>query len=94
MGLHDCRAGADHRRRPELRTFQDDVSEGDLWYFPGGVPHSIQGLADDGCELLLVSDDGHFDENSSFLLSDWLVHTPRELLAKNFEVPESTFATP
>jgi oxalate decarboxylase len=77
---------------PELRTFQDDVSEGDLWYFPGGVPHSIQGLADDGCEMLLVADDGRFDENSSFLLSDWLVHTPRELLSRNFEVPESAFA--
>src|SRR6266852_5118112 len=77
---------------PELRTFQDDVSEGDLWYFPAGVPHSIQGLADDGCEMLLVADDGHFDENSSFLLTDWLAHTPREVLAKNFEVPESAFA--
>jgi len=77
---------------PELRTFQDDVSEGDLWYFPAGLPHSIQGLADDGCEMLLVADDGHFDENSSFLLTDWLAHTPREVLAKNFEVPESAFA--
>ncbi len=77
---------------PELRTFQDDVSEGDLWYFPADVPHSIQGLADDGCEMLLVADDGHFDENSSFLLTDWLAHTPREVLAKNFEVPESAFA--
>src|SRR5712675_1433912 len=36
---------------PELRAFQDDVSEGDLWYFPAGLPHSIQGLADDGCEM-------------------------------------------
>ncbi len=77
---------------PELRTFQEDVSEGDLWYFPAGVPHSIQGLADDGCEMLLVADDGHFDENSSFLVTDWLAHTPREVLAKNFEVPESAFA--
>ncbi len=41
---------------PELRTFQDDVSEGDLWYFPAGLPHAIQGLADDGCEVLLVVD--------------------------------------
>jgi oxalate decarboxylase len=77
---------------PELRAFQDDVSEGDLWYFPAGVPHSIQGLADDGCEMLLAFDDGHFDENSSFLLTDWLAHTPREVLARNFEVPESAFA--
>ena len=29
-------------------AFQDDVGEGDLWYFPAGIPHSIQGLANDG----------------------------------------------
>lgn len=76
----------------ELRTFQDDVSEGDLWYFSAGLPHSIQGLADDGCEVLLVVDNAHFDTNSTFLLTDWLAHTPREVLAENFEVPESAFA--
>jgi oxalate decarboxylase len=29
------------------RTFADDVGEGDLWYFPPGIPHSIQGLDSD-----------------------------------------------
>jgi oxalate decarboxylase len=77
---------------PELRTFQDDVSEGDLWYFPAGLPHAIQGLADDGCEVLLVVDNAHFDSHSTFRLTDWLAHTPREVLAANFEVPESAFA--
>ena len=71
------------------RTFQDDVGEGDLWYFPAGIPHSIQGLEDDGCEFLLVFDDGNFSEEETFLLSDWLAHTPKEVLAKNFGVPES-----
>lgn len=75
----------------EYRTFVDDVNEGDLWFFPSGIPHSIQGLADDGCEFLLAFDDGHFDENATFLVSDWLMHTPKEVLAKNFSVPESAF---
>jgi oxalate decarboxylase len=74
------------------RTFADDVGEGDGWYFPAGVPHSIQGLGDDGCEFLLVFDDGMFDENKTFLLTDFLAHTPKEVLAKNFGVPESAFA--
>jgi oxalate decarboxylase len=73
------------------RTFQDDVGEGDLWYFPAGIPHSIQGLADDGCEFLLVFDDGNFSEEETFLLSDWMAHTPKEVLAKNFGVPASAF---
>ncbi len=55
------------------------------------MPHSIQGLGDDGCEFLLVFDSGSFDENETFLLTDWLAHTPRHILAKNFGVPEKAF---
>jgi oxalate decarboxylase len=73
------------------KTFLDDVGEGDLWFFPTGVPHSIQGLGEDGCEFLLVFDSGSFDENETFLLTDWLAHTPRHILAKNFGVPEKAF---
>ena len=74
----------------EGRNFIDDVGEGDLWYFPAGIPHSIQGL-EDGCEFLLVFDDGNFSENETFLITDWFKHTPRDVLAKNFGVPESAF---
>ena len=73
------------------KSFVSDVGEGDLWLFPPGVPHSIQGLAPDGCRFLLVFDDGAFDEFHTFLITDWLAHTPTEVLAKNFSVPESTF---
>ncbi len=74
------------------RTFADDVVEGDLWFFPAGIPHSIQGLEKDGCEFLLVFDDGSFDENKTFLLSDVISHMPKEVLAKNFGVSASAFA--
>jgi oxalate decarboxylase family bicupin protein len=74
----------------EGRNFIDDIGPGDLWNFPAGIPHSIQGL-EQGCEFLLVFDDGNFSENETFLLSDWFVHTPREVLAKNFGVPEQSF---
>jgi oxalate decarboxylase len=74
------------------RSFVNDVTEGDLWLFPKGVPHSIQGLGPDGCRFLLVFDDGSFDEFHTFLITDWLTHTPKEVLAKNFNVPESTFS--
>jgi oxalate decarboxylase len=73
------------------RAFVEDVHEGDLWLFPGGIPHSIQGLGPDGCQFLLVFDDGNFNEFETFLLTDWLHHTPREVLAKNFNTPEATF---
>src|SRR5579862_5942567 len=73
---------------PQGRNFIDDVGVGDLWNFPAGIPHSIQGL-EEGCEFLLVFDDGNFSEDSTFLISDWFAHTPRSVLAKNFGVSES-----
>jgi oxalate decarboxylase len=76
----------------EGHSFVDEVGVGDLWYFPPGIPHSIQGLDPDGTEFLLVFDDGDFDEDNTFLLSDWFKHVPPEVLAKNFGVPASTFA--
>ncbi len=73
------------------RAFVEDVNEGDLWLFPGGVPHSIQGLGPDGAQFVLVFNDGNFNEFETFLLTDWLHHTPPEVLAKNCETSEATF---
>ena len=73
------------------RNFIDDVGVGDLWNFPAGIPHSIQGL-EEGCEFLLVFDNGNFSENETFLISDWFAHTPCDVLAKNFGVSEAAFA--
>jgi len=76
----------------EGRYFVNDVGVGDLWYFASGIPHSIQGLGPDGCEFLLVFDDCEFDEDDTFLISDWFKHTPPEVLAKNFGVGAAAFA--
>ncbi|MGP4016870.1 oxalate decarboxylase family bicupin [Saccharopolyspora sp. 5N708] len=76
----------------EGRNFLEDVSEGDLWFFPAGIPHHIQALAE-GVEFLLVFDDGEFSENGTFLISDWFAHTPRSVLAKNFGIAEENFTS-
>jgi len=73
------------------RSFVADVKESDLWYFPTGIPHSIQGLNPDGAEFLLVFDDGNFSEYATVLLSDWMAHTPRDVLAKSLGVPQKGF---
>ena len=72
-------------------TFMDDLKKGDLWYFPPGVPHSLQGLSPNGTEFLLIFDDGHFSEESTFLLTDWLAHTPKSVISKNFHLPPEMF---
>jgi oxalate decarboxylase len=73
------------------RGFVEDVGKGDVWIFPGGIPHSIQGVGEDGCQFVLVFNDGNFNEYQTFLLTDWLRHTPAEVVAKNFNVPAATF---
>jgi len=75
------------------RSFVTDVKEQELWYFPPGIPHSIQGLAPDGCGFLLVVDDGNFSEYETVLLSDWMAHTPPEIVAKNFGTSQKAIAT-
>ena len=73
----------------EGRSFVNDIGVNDLWFFPTGIPHSIQGLGPSGCEFLLVFDDGNFSEGDTTLISDWARHTPPEVLAKNWGVPVS-----
>jgi len=66
------------------RSFVDDINAGDLWDFEAGLPHSIQAL-DQGCEFLLVFSEPDFSENNTFLLTDWLAHTPKDIVADNFK---------
>jgi oxalate decarboxylase len=72
----------------EGRGFVKDVVKDDLWFFPPGVPHSIQGLEPEGCEFLLVFDNGNFSEGNTTLITDWLRHVPPEVLAKNWGVAQ------
>jgi len=74
------------------KSFVADTKKNDLWFFPSGVPHSIQGLKPDGCEFMLVFDDGNFSESETVLLSDSMAHLPVGVLSKNFGVGEQAFA--
>ncbi|CZT45715.1 probable thermophilic glucose-6-phosphate isomerase and related metalloenzymes [Rhynchosporium secalis] len=62
----------------------DKLQVGDVWYFPKGSAHTIQGLADEN-EYLLCFDDCDFDRvGTTFMVDDWIAHTPKSILAKNF----------
>jgi len=79
--------------QPNGKMSLDDVEAGDLWYFPAGLPHSIQGLGEDGCEFLLVFDEGAFSEDDTFLLSEFLAHTSPEMVEKNTGWPREVWDT-
>jgi oxalate decarboxylase len=78
---------------PQGRPYVADVKEGDLWYFPAGYPHSLQGLGPDGCEFIICFDDGHASEFNTLLVTDWFAHTPPAILAENFGVSAEAFAS-
>src|SRR5271166_4152449 len=69
----------------------NDFEPGDVWYFPRGHGHQLECLGDEPCHFVLIFDNGYFSEFGTFSISDWIGHTPKPLLAKNFGVPESTF---
>ncbi|KAJ1305612.1 hypothetical protein OPQ81_000609 [Rhizoctonia solani] len=77
----------------EGQNYIGDVYPGDLWYFLPGIPHVLQGLNNtaDGCESLLVFDDGKFSKDSTFSITNWMAHIPKEVLSKNFKVNASAF---
>jgi oxalate decarboxylase len=77
---------------PDGKMFIGDVNEGDVWLFPAGHPHSIQGLDPDGTEFLLVFNQGDFSESGTMLLSAWMAHTPPEVLRKNFDLDREALA--
>ena len=64
-----------------------DFGPGDVWYFPRGFGHSIQGIGTEDCLFVLAFDNGYFSEFGTFSITDWIGHTPPEVLAKNFGVP-------
>jgi oxalate decarboxylase len=74
------------------RMYVSDVKDGDLWYFPAGLPHSLQGTGSDGCEFIICFDSGKASEFNTTLVTDWLAHTPPDILAANFGVPADTFS--
>ena len=88
MTRGNCRVTTiDRRGRPSV----EDVESGDIWFFPAGMPHSLQGLGPEGAEFVLAFDDGKQSESNTLLLTDWFAHTPPDILAKNFGVPAEAF---
>jgi oxalate decarboxylase len=88
MTFGNCRVTIlDTMGRPQVA----DVKQGDLWYFPAGYPHSLQGLEPDGCEFVIAFDNGDSSEFNTLLVTDWIAHTPPEVLAKNFGQPIEAF---
>ncbi len=76
---------------PEGFAETNDFEPGDVWYFPRGHGHMLECLGTEPCHFILIFDNGYFSEFGTFSISDWVGHTPKPLLAKNFGLTETSF---
>lgn len=76
---------------PQGNAETNDFGPGDVWYFPRGHGHMLECLGTESTHFILIFDNGYFSEFGTFSISDWIGHTPKALLAKNFGLPESAF---
>src|SRR2546429_8676010 len=77
---------------PQGQSQTVDFNAGDVWYFPRGFGHSIQGIGSEGCLCGLAFHNGYFSEFGTFSISDWIGHIPPAVLGKYFGVPAAAFA--
>ncbi len=84
-----CRTTIVH---PDGSSAVDNFGPGDVWYFPRGYGHSIQGLGPGECHFILVFDNGDFSEDHTFSLSDFVAHVPAAVRAQNLCLSEDEVA--
>ncbi len=72
---------------PEGNFEINDFGPGDIWYFPRGHGHALQGLGPGTAHFILIFDNGYFSEFGTFSITDWIGHSPKELVAKNLGLP-------
>lgn len=77
---------------PNGQAESADFGPGDVWYFPKGHGHALQGLGPDEAHFLLVFDDGHFSEYGTFSITDWIANTPAAVASRNLGLPPAVVA--
>src|SRR6516164_8300784 len=50
----------------------NDFGPGDVWYFPRGHGHALQGMGPEEAHFVLVFDNGAFSEFGTFSTTDWV----------------------
>ena len=92
VGLHARRPRADHRHRPGGPQLPRRRRRRRPVELPVRHPALDPGPGGEAASSCSSSTTATSRENETFLITDWFAHTPREVLAKNFGVPESAFA--
>lgn len=78
-----CRTTIIH---PDGNSYIDTFGPGDVWYFPRGYGHSIQGIGPGECHFILIFDNGNFSEDHTFSITDFIASVPKEIAAQNLGI--------
>lgn len=84
-----CRTTVIH---PDGASYTDNFEPGDVWYFPRGYGHSIQGVGPDECHFILIFDNGDFSEEHTFSITDFLTQAPDHIVAQNLGITQEQAA--
>jgi oxalate decarboxylase len=71
------------------RARTEEFGPGDVGYVPQGYGHYIESIGSEDLEVLLALNNGTYE---SISLTAWMAGNPVQLLATNFQVPETVFA--
>jgi|SRR6218665_303808 len=81
-----CRTTIIH---PDGKTYHDSFGPGDVWYFPKGYGHMIQGIGPGECHFILIFDNGDFSEDHTFSVTDFISHVPASVAAQSLGISEA-----
>ncbi|OKS87017.1 cupin domain-containing protein [Mucilaginibacter polytrichastri] len=68
---------------PDGSFYIDYFYPGDVWYFPKGYGHVLQGVSDEDAHFILIFDNGNFSEDHTFSITDFVSSVPKEIAAQN-----------
>jgi len=71
---------------PDGKSYIDNFSPGDVWYFPKGYGHSIQATGTSECHFILIFDNGNFSEDHTFSITDFIASVPKEIVSQNLGI--------
>ncbi|RFS20095.1 cupin domain-containing protein [Chitinophaga silvatica] len=71
---------------PDGSSYIDIFNPGDVWYFPKGYGHALQGIGTEECHFILIFDNGNFSEDHTFSITDFVSSVPKEVAAKNLNI--------
>lgn len=77
---------------PDGSSAIDTFAPGDVWYFPRGWGHSIQGIGPGECHFILIFDNGDFSEDHTFSITDWLSRTATPVVAQSLGLGDADLA--